>query len=93
MVFGGGVMFEDVIENKEKIGEEELCLCPSAWEIPEIPQPDRHEYSSLIKQIDKLTKYLLDNEFHADPKLRSNCEGSAVDLAIRLLKLYTNRYK
>ena len=44
----------------------------------------------LTEQIDKLAKYLLKNEFHADYKLTNN-QGSAVDLAIRLLKLYTNR--
>ncbi|MCK5614797.1 hypothetical protein KAR91_73730, partial [Candidatus Pacearchaeota archaeon] len=47
-------------------------------------------YNHLEKQINNLARYLMVNEFHTDPKLTDN-SGSAVDLAIRLLKLYTNR--
>ena len=52
-----------------------------------------HTIASLEAQMDELGDYLLKNDFHADEILKGDCEGGAVELAIRLLKLYSNRVK
>ena len=76
-------MYNDLISKPEKSGATNL---------------DRVNYGRLLiynsqleAQIEKLAGYLLKNDFHADLLLNYKAEGSAVDLAIRLLKLYTNR--